>query len=138
MPASNQSFAALVAGAFVLTFIFVGVVSTIDQPRTTTQVVAADRGSEVVRPVRVDVGRSAEILCTWVDSTGLTSAPCKVDGWKQSVVWTLDMAASEARKTCSDVAQMVNAEKRFGFTTGWKLVIQSPYSTNPTAWCHLA
>ena len=80
---------------------------------------------------------SAYALCRVFDGTGLTSSPCEVSGWNSTVTAVVDMTASEARKLCPQIADLMR-QKGTRFNNGWKLQIRSPYSgTNSIAFCNL-
>lgn len=80
---------------------------------------------------------SAFAFCAYSDSTGLTSAPCEVSGWKSTVTVTLDMSSSEARKFCASLS-LLESKLSLRFDRGWTLLIKSPYSNgNSIAYCPL-
>ena len=70
---------------------------------------------------------NAFLLCKMLDSTNLLSEPCSVSGWGSTVDISVDMNASEARKMCAPVKDML-ASNKIVFSPGWSLKISSPYS----------
>lgn len=84
-----------------------------------------------------DTVKHAYALCQVFDSTGLTSSPCEVSGWNSTVTAVVDMTASEARKLCPQVADLMR-QRGATFNRGWKLQIRSPYSGESSiAFCNL-
>lgn len=82
-------------------------------------------------------GESALRLCAMLDASNLLSKPCEVAGWGGTVNMTVDMSASEARKTCAAVVNIVQ-KQGLKFDRRWKLNIYSPYSGESTiAFCRL-
>lgn len=80
---------------------------------------------------------SAYKVCAVFDRTGLTSEPCSVSGWNNSVRVTIDMSAGEARKLCTEIGNFARKEG-WKFESGWKLEFYSPYSNGKTiAYCSL-
>jgi hypothetical protein len=76
-------------------------------------------------------------LCRVFDGTDLLSEPCSVSGWNSSVDVKMDTSGGEARKICSDVADMMRAQG-IRFDAGWKIRIYSPFSGDSTiAQCNL-
>jgi hypothetical protein len=92
----------------------------------------------VASPALSDAVDSAYVLCSVIDGTGLSSAPCEVSGWSGTITATIDMNSSEARKLCPQIAQaMHDRGKRFSGRQ-WTLQIKSPYSgENTIAFCNL-
>ena len=85
-----------------------------------------------------DAVDSAYRLCAVIDGTDLGSSPCEVSGWNGTVTAVIDINATEARKICAQVVDLM-AEKGFTFPgRQWKFLIKSPYSgDNSIAFCNL-
>ncbi|WP_139693308.1 hypothetical protein [Aeromonas sobria] len=80
---------------------------------------------------------SAFKLCYALDSTGVLSQECEVDGGSSTVKATLDMSSKEARKLCAGTIELAK-QNDIVFDDGWKLKIYSPYSNgNSIAMCRL-
>lgn len=87
--------------------------------------------------VSADSVESAFNLCYALDSTGVLSQECEVDGGSQTVKATLDMSSSEARKLCSGTVELAK-QNGYDFNGEWTLKIYSPYSNeNSIAMCRL-
>ena len=88
-------------------------------------------------PATADTVSNAYALCRMMDSAQLSSAPCDVSGWRQSVTATIDMNSGEARKLCAQIVGLMR-ERKIAFDSGWTLQIKSPYSgSNSIAFCNL-
>lgn len=87
--------------------------------------------------VNADTVDSAFNLCAALDSTGVLSQECEVDGGESTVKATLDMSSSEARKLCAGTVELAKQNGMY-FNGEWKLKIYSPYSNgNSIAMCKL-
>ena len=84
--------------------------------------------------VPADEVDAAYKVCRAFEGTGLTTG-CEVNGWKQNIDVRIDMSSSEARKLCTQLADMQSGQ----FPDGrWSLRILSPYSGDqPIAVCNL-
>jgi hypothetical protein len=72
-----------------------------------------------------------------IDNTGLSSKPCEVSGWNQSVTATIDMNSGEARQLCPQITGLIS-QRGMVFSKGWTFQIVSPYSNgNSIAYCNL-
>lgn len=81
---------------------------------------------------------SAYAICDVMDATGVTTAPCHVDGGASSIVISAPVGVADARALCDEVVKM-SRQRDFGFFGQWKFQIKSPYSGGePIAWCALA
>ena len=55
--------------------------------------------------VHADSTQVADTLCNWFDSTGVTSAPCKVSEQNRTVEVRLNIGRSDAMRVCLEVGQ---------------------------------
>lgn len=86
---------------------------------------------------RRDPVRAARAICRWIDGSGVTSQPCEYSAWNSTITATVDMSASEARKTC-DLLSSTLREEDLAPGEGWTLHIRSPYSgDNSIAFCSI-
>ena len=81
-------------------------------------------------------GDNARRLCAVIDATKLSSAPCDYSVWGHTITATFDMSATEARKLCEGISSLAR-QKGITFSRGWKLQINSPYSSSSIAFCDL-
>lgn len=101
------------------------------------QVTASSKKKKVARVANPDDSvTSAYKVCSTFDGTGITSEPCNVSGWDASVKVRINMIPSEARTLCGQVVRKAR-NMGWGFNSGWKLKIYSPYSgDNTIAYCN--